>query len=82
MNDPLLLLGFGLPQGFEWIIILVVALLIFGPKLPSIMRGLGGSVKEFKKGMHDDPAAPQAPAPPPPADAHAVSRDANPAAKP
>ncbi|MFM2091661.1 MAG: hypothetical protein RLZZ127_2150 [Planctomycetota bacterium] len=47
-------LAFGLPAGAEWIIILVIALLIFGPKLPSVMRGLGSSVKEFKAGMRGD----------------------------
>jgi sec-independent protein translocase protein TatA len=33
------------------IIIAVILLLLFGAKLPSIMRGLGSSVNEFKKGM-------------------------------
>jgi TatA/E family protein of Tat protein translocase len=28
-------------------------LLLFGKRLPDIMRGLGGSVREFKKGMDD-----------------------------
>jgi TatA/E family protein of Tat protein translocase len=76
-----LVLAFGLPSGAEWIIILVIALLIFGPKLPSIMRGLGGSIKEFKKGMNTDetPAAPPAPPQPP---AGAVSRDPAPPAAP
>ncbi|TVR46088.1 MAG: twin-arginine translocase TatA/TatE family subunit [Planctomycetota bacterium] len=46
-------LGFGLPGGYEWIIILVVALLIFGSRLPRIMRGLGSSVREFRDGMED-----------------------------
>jgi sec-independent protein translocase protein TatA len=46
------LLGMGiLPGGFEWVIILVVALLLFGTRLPKIMRGLGSSVKEFKDGI-------------------------------
>jgi len=44
-------LAFAMPAGFEWVIILIVALLIFGPKLPSVMRGLGSSLKEFKKGV-------------------------------
>lgn len=52
---PVFVHAFGLPGGFEWIIVLVIALLIFGPKLPSIMRGLGGSIKEFKKGVDDGP---------------------------
>ena len=46
--------GFGMPAGSEYLIILVVALLLFGKRLPEIMRGLGSSVREFKKGMDFD----------------------------
>jgi len=35
------------------ILILIVALLIFGHKLPSVARSLGSSVSEFKKGVKD-----------------------------
>jgi len=39
----------GLP---ELLIILVIILILFGAtKLPKLARGLGSSVKEFKKGM-------------------------------
>jgi sec-independent protein translocase protein TatA len=42
----------GLPHGAEWIIILVVALLVFGPKkLPEIGKAVGRTVTEFKKGV-------------------------------
>lgn len=38
----------------ELIIILVVALLIFGPKkLPEMGSSIGKSIKEFRKGMND-----------------------------
>jgi TatA/E family protein of Tat protein translocase len=46
-----LLLAFGLPQGPELIILAGVLLLFFGNRLPSVMRSLGKSVTEFKKGV-------------------------------
>lgn len=46
------LLAIGLPQGAEWLIILVVVLLFFGgAKIPQLMRGLGKGVGEFQAGM-------------------------------
>lgn len=37
-------------QGFEWVIILLVILLIFGPtKLPQLARGIGQALWEFKR---------------------------------
>ena len=47
------LLGFGFAGGWEWIVILVVAVLIFGRRLPDIARSIGKSITEFKKGVHD-----------------------------
>ena len=42
----------------ELIVILVILLLLFGgSKLPSLAKGLGQSIKEFKNAAKDDPAA-------------------------
>ena len=39
-------------HGWEWIIIALVVLLLFGgKKIPELMRGLGKGVKSFKQGM-------------------------------
>ncbi|TVR41100.1 MAG: twin-arginine translocase TatA/TatE family subunit [Planctomycetota bacterium] len=59
-----------MPGGMEWLLILLVALLLFGRNLPKVMRDLGRSVRTFKEGMglddsqrlHDpfrDPFGPQ-----------------------
>jgi len=42
---------FGMPGGMEWIIILIVALLIFGKRLPEVMKSMGKGIVEFKKGV-------------------------------
>lgn len=41
-------LAFG---GYEWLIILVVALLLFGHRIPGMARSLGSGIVEFKKGL-------------------------------
>lgn len=38
---------------WELLVILIVALLVFGKRLPEVMRGLGRSVNEFKRGMQE-----------------------------
>ena len=46
------------PQGFEWLLILVIVLLLFGAKrLPDMARGLGRSLRILKaetRGLVDD----------------------------
>ena len=43
----------GLPGGWEWIIILLVILLLFGRRLPGVARSLGQGISSFKKGLND-----------------------------
>ena len=50
------------PKGMEWIIILVIALLIFGPKnLPKLGASLGKTVKNIREGMSGYDAAEEEP---------------------
>jgi len=54
-----LVLALGTPGGTELLIILAIILLLFGgSKLPSLAKGLGQSVKEFKKASSDDEPKP------------------------
>lgn len=47
-------LAIGMPQGPEWIIILVIALLLFGAKkLPDLGSSVGKSIRNFKAGMDE-----------------------------
>lgn len=66
---------FGISHGPELLILVVIALVIFGPKrIPEIGSSLGKGIREFKKSTQDDdPTEAQAPArqianPAPPAD--------------
>ena len=41
--------------GYEWIIILLAVLLLFGgKKIPELMRGLGRGIKEFKDASKEE----------------------------
>ena len=45
----------GMPSGGSWIIIAIAILLLFGgKKIPELMKGLGGGIKEFKKASKQD----------------------------
>ena len=69
-------LSLGLPLGLfgpigtpELLIILLVALLMFGGRLPEVAKSLGKSVNQFKKGLKevdDEVSHPDAPAQQPP----------------
>lgn len=41
-------------RGWEWLIILLLVLLLFGgKKIPELMRGLGKGVHSFKQGIEE-----------------------------
>ena len=64
-------LAFWMPGPWEMAIIAVVALLLFGRRLPEVGRSLGKGIVEFKKGLRDVQdevsKASEEPPPPPPA---------------
>jgi sec-independent protein translocase protein TatA len=43
----------GLPGGYEWLIVLVIVLLLFGRRLPGVARSLGQGISSFKKGLNE-----------------------------
>jgi len=48
------LLAFGMPAAPEWIVIGILALILFGPKkIPEIARGLGKALGELQRAKED-----------------------------
>lgn len=48
------ILAFGGLGGWEWVILILAALLLFGArKIPELARGLGQGIKEFKKATRE-----------------------------
>lgn len=45
------LFAFGMPGPLELVVVMSILLLLFGHRLPSVMRSLGRGVVEFKKGV-------------------------------
>jgi sec-independent protein translocase protein TatA len=57
----------GLFQPMHLLVILGIALLVFGPKkLPELGKGLGESIRGFKDALSSGAASAANPAPPPP----------------
>lgn len=52
-DAPQMLALFGSLGGWEILVIALVVLLLFGTRIPSVMRSLGKGVVEFKKGLSD-----------------------------
>ena len=52
MNSALFFLFGGV---YEWIVVAVLAILLFGGrKIPELMKGIGGGIKEFKKASKEE----------------------------
>lgn len=43
-------------SSWQWLLILVVVLLLFGNRIPGLARSLGSGITEFKKGLKEGDA--------------------------
>lgn len=43
---------FSMPGGYEWLIIGLIALLLFGKRLPGVAKSLGQAMHEFRHGLN------------------------------
>ena len=48
-----MILAFGMPGPMELMIVAGIVLLLFGNRLPSVMRSMGRSIVEFKRGISE-----------------------------
>jgi sec-independent protein translocase protein TatA len=39
----------------QLLIVLVIVLILFGSRIPEVMKGLGTGLREFKKGIREEP---------------------------
>ena len=48
------IMAVSMPQGLDWVWILLIVLVIFGgKKLPDLAKNLGRGMSEFKKGLNE-----------------------------
>lgn len=57
MDHNLPLAFISMPGGVEWVIIGLVALLLFGKRLPGVAKSLGQAMNEFKSGLNGTASA-------------------------
>lgn len=52
METSIPLAFISMPGGYEWLIIGLIALLLFGKRLPGVAKSLGQAMHEFKSGIN------------------------------
>ena len=51
MSETMPLAFISIPGGLEWLVIGLVALLLFGKRLPGVAGSLGQALREFRTGL-------------------------------